>query len=832
MVETEYKYDVFISYSHKDEPWVRTTLLPALEKRALKVCIDFRDFIAGRVAILNMTDASKNSRHTLLVLTSNWVQSEWTMYESLLARTGDPSGLQRRTIPLLLEKCDVPDFISLITWVDFKDANREEEAWRNLFNSLRGTDGTSAEEGSDQGQLAQAVANYRADIKTQMDQSAQIENLETPYKALLEYDIRDTHWFFGRDEDARNLLRAMSGSHLTVLHSKSGSGKTSLLKARIRPHLFERGDLPVYVRPHHSPVDQAIKRAILLHQESSPAWKDMNLHDFLYEVSSHLDGKWLVIILDQFEEIFTPEAEANRKEFSQQLAACLNSDRLPLVHWLISLRGEYLSELATFDPPVNNPINNNLLLQPLNRQSAALAIREPALRKNVIYEEGLIDTILDALGPKTIHPPELQIICSALYEARGSQSLISRDLYETLGQAKGILQEHFTNVMNQRIPKDRVVLAHQVLSSLVSSQGTRVSRTREELEDWLIGQKVDVTYLADILTRLEDGHLLRVEEIKTARQATLKFELAHDYLVDKIEADPETKNRKIAQELIDYKTRYYLQNNKLLLSTEELQFVSPYLDQLDLPGKNAELVHLSQKAAEQQSNRNATRTLLTNVAGTTIALTLFSLLLRAISAFSSFITLFWGAILSFAVVGYRRGWVKELLVCFSAILGLALNLVSRKYIPIMGTLPETDVSLFWVRIIILFVLVYFGYQTVITVPLFKQRTTRESLQDSLLGLLMGAFNGYLVIGSILYYYAVADFPFTAVMGRPADPQVVQIINRLLLYLPPQLLGEPGIYFAVILAEIAVILTFVDSKAGKKTSFIASAIKRVVSRNNR
>jgi hypothetical protein len=38
----EYKYDVFISYSHKDEDWVVNTLLPALENVGLKVCIDFR----------------------------------------------------------------------------------------------------------------------------------------------------------------------------------------------------------------------------------------------------------------------------------------------------------------------------------------------------------------------------------------------------------------------------------------------------------------------------------------------------------------------------------------------------------------------------------------------------------------------------------------------------------------------------------------------------------------------------------------------------------------------------------------------------------------------
>ena len=46
---TDFRYDVFISYSHKDT-WVRDWLLPALEASNLKVCIDFRDFDLGLAA--------------------------------------------------------------------------------------------------------------------------------------------------------------------------------------------------------------------------------------------------------------------------------------------------------------------------------------------------------------------------------------------------------------------------------------------------------------------------------------------------------------------------------------------------------------------------------------------------------------------------------------------------------------------------------------------------------------------------------------------------------------------------------------------------------------
>lgn len=174
----------------------------------------------------------------------------------------------------------------------------------------------------------------------------------------------------------------------------------------------------------------------------------------------------------------------------------------------------------------------------------------------------------------------------------------------------------------------------------------------------------------------------------------------------------------------------------------------------------------------------------------------------------SIVYLFWMYVILFAIVGGMRGWAKELLVTFSVILALALNHVIRRYIPIAAGLGETDVSLFWVRAIVLVVLVFFGYQTVITIPRLAARAARERLQDTLFGVILGAFNGYLIAGTILYYMHVADYPFTNVISRPQDPTLLETVRQMMLYMPPQLLGEPGIYFAVILAFIFVLVVYI------------------------
>ena len=174
----------------------------------------------------------------------------------------------------------------------------------------------------------------------------------------------------------------------------------------------------------------------------------------------------------------------------------------------------------------------------------------------------------------------------------------------------------------------------------------------------------------------------------------------------------------------------------------------------------------------------------------------------------SIVYIFWMYVILFAIVGGMRGWAKELLVAFSVILALALNHVIRRYIPVAAALPESDVTLFWVRTIVLLVLVFFGYQTVITISRLAARAARERLQDTLFGVILGAFNGYLIAGTILYYMHVADYPFENVITKPQDPALLQTVNQMMLYMPPQLLGEPGIYFAVILAFIFVIVVYI------------------------
>ncbi len=175
----------------------------------------------------------------------------------------------------------------------------------------------------------------------------------------------------------------------------------------------------------------------------------------------------------------------------------------------------------------------------------------------------------------------------------------------------------------------------------------------------------------------------------------------------------------------------------------------------------------------------------------------------------SLVYVFWMYVVLFAFIGMLRGWAKELLVAFSVILALALNHLLRRYVPIVSELADDSTSLFWIQTLILGSLVFFGYQTVALVPHLQSKATRERLQDALFGAILGGINGYLIAGSILFYVVQTNYQIAPnVVSAPTDPGTAAAVQSLLTYMPPHVLGEPGIYFAVILAFIFVIVVYI------------------------
>jgi hypothetical protein len=100
----------------------------------------------------------------------------------------------------------------------------------------------------------------------------------SPYKGLLPFTIGESEIFYGRQPAIERLLQAVERGALTVLHSESGAGKTSLLQAGLAARLIAAGDLAIYLRPYNTDPAAVVRRQFL--PEPSSALPEL-LHEFL-----------------------------------------------------------------------------------------------------------------------------------------------------------------------------------------------------------------------------------------------------------------------------------------------------------------------------------------------------------------------------------------------------------------------------------------------------------------------------------------------------------------------------------------------------------------------
>jgi len=163
----------------------------------------------------------------------------------------------------------------------------------------------------------------------------------------------------------------------------------------------------------------------------------------------------------------------------------------------------------------------------------------------------------------------------------------------------------------------------------------------------------------------------------------------------------------------------------------------------------------------------------------------------------------------FAVIGAMRGWTKELLVTSSVVLALFLINILENYIltynSALTTQPDTKLA---ARAVILLLLTFFGYETP-QIRALQPKLARERLQDTLLGFILGALNGYLLIGSLWFFLHEAGYPTDLIITSGEGwEELVAKYEEVMRWLAPNLLPIPHIYFAVGVVFVVILVVFV------------------------
>lgn len=370
-----------------------------------------------------------------------------------------------------------------------------------------------------------------------------------PYKRLDYYQPEDQALFFGRGREIYELVSRINGHRLEVLYGASGTGKTSLLRAGVIPRL-EAADPPyttVYVRALEDPalaIRRAVERKIAVSSQPSAVGGPSSLVDFLAAATAAFGGP-LVIILDQFEEFFIRLSPEFRAAFIAELGALYEAHDVP-VKVVVSLREDWLAALSEVEARIQTVFVEKMRLLPLTRAQAQEAITGPAQRLGVSYEPALLDRLLADLitgGEDAVQPPQLSLVCDALYRARpaGAAQITLAD-YVRLDGVQGVLRAYLENEL-RRLPRDEQTLARALLEELVTSARTK---SVQGLADLARALGVTAAALAPTLEKLVHARLLRPVETP----AGSAYELAHEYLIAELKLSPEAVARKEAEELL------------------------------------------------------------------------------------------------------------------------------------------------------------------------------------------------------------------------------------------------------------------------------------------
>ncbi|MGD2144709.1 MAG: CvpA family protein [Anaerolineae bacterium] len=170
---------------------------------------------------------------------------------------------------------------------------------------------------------------------------------------------------------------------------------------------------------------------------------------------------------------------------------------------------------------------------------------------------------------------------------------------------------------------------------------------------------------------------------------------------------------------------------------------------------------------------------------------------------------FWVFIAFFAVIGAMRGWAKEVVAAAGIILALfAIDLLGptiESFFPPAATPAQR----FEIKGGVFLVIVFFSYQgPALAAAATGGRLTarvRAKVQDTLLGMVVGMLNGYLVIGTIWFFLKQNGYPFPNVIHQPPGGwESVALVQE---YLPVALL-DPWLPYLLIAFFMFVIVAIV------------------------
>ena len=432
--------DLFLSYSRADTAIV-TAIRDILEARGVSTFFDREQLPAGLPWPQALETALREAKGVAVFIGPDglglWQKREMAFaLDRQVAEERNQRGFP--VVPVLLPGADItPGFLFLNTWIDLRADPAEPDGLDSLVKVARGQAGQERPDGS-----------------------AKL----CPYQGLRPFTEASAAFFCGREAFSQRIRDILLQRGLVVVIGPSGSGKSSIVKAGLLPLLrrqrppaatwdavcFIPGDRPFQhlaaaLLPLLEPElaeTEALAHSIQLAQLLAEGKATLaDVADRILAKSQGTDR--LLLVADQFEELFTQCQDNERRRFLDMLLQSNDRSRLT---GIITLRGTFYEHLIGADRRISDRLENAIVnLGPMTREELHKAIVDPAKRLGLSFEPGLAKRMLDEVGDEPGNLPLLQFALTELW-ARREGRLMTHAAYEQTGGVSGAIVQRAESV--------------------------------------------------------------------------------------------------------------------------------------------------------------------------------------------------------------------------------------------------------------------------------------------------------------------------------------------------------------------------------------------------
>ena len=339
-----------------------------------------------------------------------------------------------------------------------------------------------------------------------------------PWLGLKTYSIDDEDRFFGRRDIIDALEARIRDSFFVAVVGPSGSGKSSLLRAGVVPRLLraKTGAWPVRtLRPGRGFPLAQLEEGLKTLAEGSPRDR--------------------LLIIDQFEELFTQITPAHRKPFLDRLLKVIQEESSRVV---ITLRSDFEAQLR--DVPKFRPLVREALFiaTPPTLNELREIILGPAELHGIFFESNeLVDEIAGSVWNMPGALPMLSFALAAMYrnaaeshDREGFDRTLSREHYDTVGGVAGALHKSARDIYRHACDQDKDLI-QWIFLRMVSDEGGRLARRRVHRQELERTSRREQDRIRDILERYNRARLITLGAAKDGAEDEQYIEPGHDTLV-------------------------------------------------------------------------------------------------------------------------------------------------------------------------------------------------------------------------------------------------------------------------------------------------------------